>query len=261
MKKNKKHGFTLVELLCVIVILGLIITVSIVAVTKTIDKSKVDSKLAQEKLISKACETYVEDNKDKAPKTIGDSVNIDFKTLKEAKYLTEDILNNNRESCMDNSYVRVYKYNTKEYSYLPFLYCGKDEVSEIEKVPEPNVKILFIDGNDENNNNLIFNNINESRIYIELNGGEDSFGKPIELNTYEIIISMRTKNNSDLVNVYSSGVINANKRTTYTIDKKIMSYGNFKDATSIKVVVRITNILGGVSEVTSIAQDKVNNGN
>ena len=261
MKKDKKHGFTLVELICAIVILGLLITMSVIAVTKTIEKSKVDSKLAQEKLLNKACESYIYDNKDKAPKAIGDSVNIDLKTLKDKHYLTEDIKNSNNESCMDNSYIRVYKLNKREYTYLPYLYCGKDKVKEVEEVVEPDIKILFIDGNDENNNNLIFNNINESRIYIEITGGEDSFGRQIEIDTYEITISMRTKNNHDLVDYYSSGIINANKRYVYTLDNKINNYVNATDATAISVKVRAINTLGGVNETTSVAQVNTNNGN
>lgn len=261
MKRNKKHGFTLVELICIIVILSLLITMSVFAVTRMIEKSKVDSKLAQEKLINKACETYIDNNKDKAPKTIGESVNIDLKTLKDNKYLTENIYNGNKESCMENSYVRVYKLNAREYSYLPYLYCGKDEKKDVEELPKPSVKILFIDGNDENNNNLIFNNINESRIYVEITGGEDSFGRSVELDTYEMTISLRTKNHSDLVEAYSSGVISANKRYTYTLDQKINSFVDAYNATTISVTVRTKNILGGVSEVTSVAQANINKGN
>lgn len=254
MKKNKRHGFTLVELLCVIIIVGVLLSLSIVAVSRYIEKSKEDSKLAQEKLIIKACETYIDNNKSRAPKTVGESVNITLKELKEKRYLIDDVYNSNKESCMDNSYVRVYKLNPKEYSYLPYLYCGKDKVPEVEDLPNPSTKILFIDSNNENDNNLIFNSINESRIYIEITGGEDSFGRQIEINTYEITISMTTKDDPELKEYYSSGVINANKRYSYTIDQRITSYVNATDATSIYVVVRTTNVLGGVSEVTSSAQ-------
>lgn len=254
MKKNKRHGFTLVELICAIVIISVLITMGIIAVTKMIEKSKVDSKLAQEELINKACETYIQDNRDKAPKTMGDIVRIKLSELKDKKYLTEDIKNPNNKNCMGNSYVRVYKLNNKEYTYLPYLYCGDDEVPSYEEVVEPSVKILFIDDNNQNNSSLIFNNINESRIYIEMTGGEDSFGRQIELDKYEMTIFMKTKTNPDLVECYSTGAVSANKRYTYTIDQKIIGYVNITDATSINVVVKATNTLGGVSEVTSIAQ-------
>jgi prepilin-type N-terminal cleavage/methylation domain-containing protein len=261
MKKKNKHGFTLVELICVVIIVGLLITVSVFGISRLIEKSKIDSKLAQEKLLIEACESYIEDNKDKAPKAIGDSTRIELGALYDYKYITEDILNSKRESCLDNSYVRIYKLNKKEYTYLPYLYCGDDKVDEVEKVPSPTVKLLFIDDNNENNNNLIFNNIEQSRIYLEMVGGEDSFGRQLELDTYSITISMRTKNSPELEEYYSSGIVNANRRTNHTIDNKIINYVDAYNATSIEVKVVATNILGGVTEVTSIAKDKVNNGN
>ena len=155
---------------------------------------------------------------------------------------------------MENSYVRVYKLNPKEYTYLPYLYCGDEKINEVEDLPTPIVKILFIDGNDNDNNNIIFNNIKQSRMYIEMNGGVDSFGRKIEIDTYELIISITTKDNPNLVEKYNSGVLSANKKTTYTIDDKIMSYINALDATSINVSVKTTNVLGGVNSVTSTAQ-------
>lgn len=260
MKKSKKHGFSLIELLCIILIVGLLLTMCILAVFKMIDDSKKDSKLSQVELINKACQSYISNNKSLAPKTVGDSTNVSFKVLKEEKYLISDIYNSNNESCMEKSYVRVYKLNSKEYTYLPYMHCGKESIPEVEEVVTPTVKILFIDGKEENNNNLIFNNINESRIYIEMDGGKDSFGRDIELYTYEMTISMKTKSNPKLTEYYNSGVISANKKYTYTIDQNIVSYVRASEATSINVVVKATNVLGGVSEVTSIAQAN-NNGN
>lgn len=265
MKKNKRHRFSIVELICIIVIVGLIITMSIFTVLRTLEKTEENSKLAQEELIIRACERYITKHLDAAPKAIGDSTNIEFDKLKSSNYLTEDIYDTSKETCMAHSYVRVYKLNKNEYSYLPYLHCGESKDKEtkekyVEEIPNPDVNLLFIDGKEENNNNLIFNNINESRIYIDMNGGEDSFGRKIELYNYEIVIYMRTKTNPNLKQVYSSGVIDANRRYADVIDKKIMSYVNAKDATEIKVVVRTMNVLGGVSEVTSIAQAN-NNGN
>ncbi len=254
MKKNKKHKFSLIELLCIIIIVGLLITMSIIAALRMLDESRINNKLAQEELINKACKAYIDTNNTVAPRVIGDSVNISFKELKDKGYIIKDIYNSNNESCMKNSYVRVYKLNAKEYTYLPYLHCGDEEIPEVEELVNPIVKILFIDGKEASNNNLIFNNINESRIYIEMDGGEDSFGRNIEIDKYEITISMRTKKNPDLKEYYYSGVINANKRTSYTIDQKLNTYVNASDATSINVVVKTTNVLGGVSEVTSIAQ-------
>ncbi|MBR5370407.1 MAG: type II secretion system protein [Bacilli bacterium] len=254
MKKNKKHSFSLIELICIIGIVSVLIIMFIIVSIKVIENSKINDKLAQEKYINDACEAYIYSNRNKAPSVIGDTVNIDLKTLKNENYLDKDIYNSKNESCMDNSYVRVYKLNQKEYTYLPYLYCGKSKRNEVEELPTPIVKALFIDSNDEDNNTLIFNNLNQSRLYIEMIGGVDSFGREIEIDTYEITISMSTNENKELKEYYYSGKISANKRYTYVIDQKILGYVNANDATSIKVVVKTINVLGGVSEVTSIAQ-------
>ena len=253
MKKNKRH-FSTIELLCIIIIVGLIITMSIIAVLKMLDESKVNNKLAQEESIIKACRLYIENNKTNAPKVIGDSVNVSFNTLKNYGYIIKDIYNSNNEKCMDNSYVRVYKLNNREYTYLPYLHCGNEKVPEVEELVTPMVKILFIDGKDTYNNSLIFNNINETRVYVEIDGGEDAFGRNIEIDNYEMTIYMRTKKDNTLKSYYYSGKTDVERKYTHTIDQKLMSYVNASDATSINVVVKATNVLGGVSEVTSIAQ-------
>lgn len=256
-----KKGFTLVELLCAIVILGLLVTMASISIYNVVENSKEESILKQEKLLKKATESYIQDNSSKAPKAIGDSVNISLKELKSKKYITEDIINSKKETCMDNSYIRVYKLSKAEYTYLSYLYCGGEKVPDIEEIPEPNVKVLFIDGNNENNNNLIFNNKDESRLYLEINGGTTPSGDLIEINNYSMVISMRTTDNSDLVEYYSSGLIDVNRKTNFTLDKKISNYVNFSNATSINVTVTAHNIIGGVKSVTVVAQSNINNGN
>ena len=57
---SKFKGFTLVELLCAIVILGVLITASIMAVTRVVNTAREDEEAAQEQLIIKACESYIQ---------------------------------------------------------------------------------------------------------------------------------------------------------------------------------------------------------
>jgi len=254
---KEKKGLTLIELLCVIVIVGLLITVGVIAVTKTIDSAKKNSLTVQEKLLKSTTRTYIDDNPDKAPKLIGDSVNISLSLLKEKHYLTENIYNSSKESCMKDSYVRVYKLNNKEITYLPLLYCGSDKPG-IDDIPTPTVKTLFINKNNEEDSNLIFNNINESRLYIELTGGKTKGKSSIELYSYQILISLRTKNDPILKDYYDSGIIYVNDKYDLTIDDKITKYINFSDITNINVTVIATNKVGGVKEVTTIAGSNIN---
>ena len=81
MKKNKKHRFSLVELICLIIIVGLIVIMSIFTVLKTLEKNHRDTKLSQEELLINACERYIAKNQDIAPKVIGDSINVELSTI------------------------------------------------------------------------------------------------------------------------------------------------------------------------------------
>ena len=122
-KKNKKKtlnkGFSLVELLAVIVILGIIIGIGVVSVTRLVDRAKKSEQDSNKNIITMSAQTYLQNNKNLVPKVVGESRNIKVSDLKANNYLTKDIKNNKGESCMENSYVRVYKLsNTDSKSFL-----------------------------------------------------------------------------------------------------------------------------------------------
>ena len=60
MKKLNKKGFTLVELLVVIVILVIIMSIAIPSITSSLDRSKAKQRDAKVKLIESAAEIYVD---------------------------------------------------------------------------------------------------------------------------------------------------------------------------------------------------------
>lgn len=63
MKRLNKKGFTLVELLVVIVILGVIMSIAIPSITSSIERSKDKQKTQIIKLIESAGELYVDKHK------------------------------------------------------------------------------------------------------------------------------------------------------------------------------------------------------
>lgn len=65
-KKNNK-GFTLVELLVVLVILTVIMAIAIPSITSTLERSKEKEKNSKIKLIESAAEIYVDKNKNNFP--------------------------------------------------------------------------------------------------------------------------------------------------------------------------------------------------
>ena len=122
MKNNK--GFTLVELLAVVTILGILSSIAIIGVSKLIDKSKKDADEQQKQALIMAAKSYFQDNRGKLPRGDGASSSVTANDLKTSKYLKEDIIGSNKKSCMDNSSVTIKKDGNK-YVYTATLDCGE----------------------------------------------------------------------------------------------------------------------------------------
>ena len=130
---TNKKGFTMIELLGVIVILGILSVMAIVSVTRLITKSKTEQKNSQAKTLMMAAESYMQANKNNLPKTIGEVKKVSASELKSTNYLKNNLKNADGASCMEKSFVRVYKYSATSYSYVPFIYCGNETVPNEDK--------------------------------------------------------------------------------------------------------------------------------
>jgi len=106
---NNRKGFTMVELLAVIVILGILMAISIPAVSRWVNRSKNENLESQKQTLIMASKSYAQANKGILPKEIGSSVAIKVTDLRNANFLNEDIRNADKKSCMENSFVRIYK--------------------------------------------------------------------------------------------------------------------------------------------------------
>ena len=85
MKRNR--GFTLIEILSVIVILGIITSVTIFSVNFFIERSKLKYYKTQENLIITAGKDYFTDYRSLLPKEVGEETSVDIETLYSKKYL------------------------------------------------------------------------------------------------------------------------------------------------------------------------------
>ena len=81
MNRRLRKGFSLVELLAVIVIIGILSTVSIVAYNRYISKSRDEAYIQNRNNLVVAAKSYIQANKKQAPKAVGDSVTIKLSTL------------------------------------------------------------------------------------------------------------------------------------------------------------------------------------
>lgn len=64
MKKLNKKGFTLVELLVVVIILGVIMSIAIPSITSSVERSKEKQKKQIENIVLSAAKIYVSDHED-----------------------------------------------------------------------------------------------------------------------------------------------------------------------------------------------------
>ena len=248
MKVSKqKNGFTMVELLAVIVILGIIMAIAIPAVNHLIGRSKKENIESHKRTLVMAAESYLQHNKNELPSDIGDSRNITAKTLKETNYLKEDIYNADKKSCMEDSFVKVTKKGTKKYNYTAHIYCAGDKVPDKLKIINPTAKILFTDA-DGVPYNINKQNVTSAVVNIDINAAESSKDpkKEITLEGYSYIISASYDSTDKLVEIYNSGSLNANgKRNIKITGRDVTEYIDITRLSYLVVTVEAYNSVGG----------------
>ena len=246
--KNDK-GFTLVELLAVVTILGIILVATIPAVNRWIGRGKTESLESQKKTLVMATESYAQSNSKYLPKKIGESIDVPIKNLKDAKYLKEDILNADKKSCMENSYVRIYQYSRTKYKYMAFVYCEGDEVPVEDPVPKPTIEITF---SDKKGSTDYSNNVNITSLLINIEGGnidEEKLG--ISGYSYTISVNYSYDPAAKEVEIYNSGSLNADGRLALKIEKSLGDYVDITTVNNFTVKVIAYNQAGGYLEKTS----------
>lgn len=248
---HSSKGYTLIELLAVIVIIGILLTVAVTAVIHFIDRSKEEQRSSQEKTLTMAAKSYLQDNRGMLPKSIGETRTIPISLLRNNKYITEDIKDANNKSCMTNSYVSVYKESKTKYVYKAYLYCGDETPSDAETKVIPTIKIDFVDadGNSISNDASILEKVAEAKFIIEFTGGKKD-GKKVEIDGYSYSILTKTSGESTLKEVYSSGTLSANRSTDITVnrDNNLKDYIDITGQTTVAVRATVRNVDGGVND-------------
>ena len=140
MKKPNKKGFTLIEILAAVTILGILSILAIFAVNNIIQRGKEEHYKTAEKNLRLTAQTYAQTNRSYLPKNIGDTENVTVRTMVEDNYI-EDVKDYYDKSCdPDESYVQIFKYSKTGYSYLTYLDCpdysNREEIQHMKPVIE-----------------------------------------------------------------------------------------------------------------------------
>lgn len=129
MKKLNNKGFTLVELLAVLVILIAIMSIAIPSISSSLERSKDKQNEAKIKILESAAELYVTDHKNKIIEYMVensyDYCTIGIKTLKDGGYIDADAASDSK----GNDFTGCIKY-TKNNSIFIF---GNDCSQEFEE--------------------------------------------------------------------------------------------------------------------------------
>lgn len=239
--KNKK-GFTMVELLAAIVILGILSITAIASVTRLVSKSKDEQIVHQEKTAIMATQSYFQANKDELPKAIGESRKIPLSKLKSTNYLKNNIKNADGKSCMEDSYVKVYKKSNSDYTYTAYIFCEGDTVTEEDETNNKPVIDITFEGEQNAEGNL--QNVATAYLVIKITGGSlhDSV-----IDGYSYSLSVQTSGDTYLREVYNSGSLKGNGKTSIEFKKLITDYIDITDLTVVKARVVARNADGGYS--------------
>ncbi len=222
MKRSEK-GFTLIEILAAITILGILSTVAIISVNKIIQQGKNKHYTTAEENLKLAGQSYVQENRSALPKVIGQKTKIYLSTLESSNYINEILDYSDNKCDSTKSYVQVYKYSQNDYSYVAYLECPSYKTVIEEVTSTPTITITM---NGEKKNASAKIQISDS----------------VKLMSYSYIVY---KDNKEILNSGSVSIANYAK----SVEKEV-SLSEYTPG-QIKIVVTATNIYG--SSVTKTA--------
>lgn len=236
MKKNNK-GFTLVELLGSIVIVGILSVIAITNVSKLINNAKKETTESQSKTIKMAAESYFQSNTKYLPKEIGSSTYVSAGDLKKANFITTELSDSNGDSCMTNSYVKIYKKSATEYEYTPYIYCGSDKPAETISHKKPAIDLSFTGKESQ---------ISDAGMVMKIYGDTDREKSETKIDGYSWNISVGD-GQGGVTEVYNSGTLSANSEKKLTLNVKFSDYVDLSSYNMFYIGVEVINEFGEIA--------------
>lgn len=126
-----KKGFTLVEIMAVILILGVILVIAIPTFNKVVEESKNKLYKNLNETVVKTTKTYATENAFLMPTEEGESVEVTVNELISTGYLKE-LKNPGDKEDTCNGYVIITRLADEQYAYNPHINCSTDIASSTE---------------------------------------------------------------------------------------------------------------------------------
>lgn len=242
----KKDGFTLVELLAVVVIIGITYLIIFPSVTSFIDKSKEKSYNIQVDLIEKASKKWVVDNTDELLKKDPyhlNNINLTLTTLKKEGYLQDMFIENPKnKKIMTGCVVVSYQSNKNQYEYT--YEDGKDTYSKDDTKENKRAEEMAGCNNKKGYIYTYFKNNNKLE---KTSGNKNSNGDDIKLS--EIFAdTLISKTDSGLVNLGNEYFFQGLNPTNYV---KIDGYDTIWNVLSINTSDKTIKLVASAKTMNS----------
>ncbi len=120
-----KKGFTLVELIAVVVILGIILVIAVPKITDVINNAKINAVIKNEEMLIRATRNYLVSNNEKLPTEIGGTEEVTLEQLQ-----TEELIQTIKSPFINGNcsgYVLITNIGNNKYDYTPHLNCVDPE--------------------------------------------------------------------------------------------------------------------------------------
>ncbi len=246
-QNRKKLGFTMVELLAVIVILGILTTIVILSFSNLTSRSRKEYYSSQEEMIVLAAREYYSDYRSKLPKNIGNISSVSIQTLIALDYIDE-VMGYDNELCnVEDSLVKVLKVTEEDYQYEAQLICN-DYSSEVTIGEDTDLSVNISSSTSGENGYRIktYDETNKNQ-EVELVLGKKKLTFHINVNnnaggtvaSYQYYVKKEGQNS----NYISSPEITVNSNSV-TADVDVIKEGNITEDGSYSLIVEATDASG-----------------
>lgn len=242
----KKDGFTLVELLAVVVIIGITYLIIFPSVTSFIDKSKEKSYNIQVDLIEKASKKWVVDNTDELLKKDPyhlNNINLTLTTLKKEGYLQDMFIENPKnKKIMTGCVVVSYQSNKNQYEYT--YEDGKDTYSKDDTKENKRAEEM---AGCNNKKGYIYTYLSNNNTLEKTGGNKNSEGEDITLDKI-FTDTLISKTDSGLVNLGDEYFFQGLNPTNYV---KIDGYDTIWNVLSINTSDKTIKLVASAKTMNS----------
>ena len=239
-----KKGFTLVELLAVIIILGIILIIAVPNILGIINDSRINSVVKSKDMFINSTRSYISSNSDILPSELGSFITITLSDLQDLGYIDEIKSPYKEGNC--TGYITVLNTGEGTFSYNPNIDCLNDSES-----PGDDGLVLHYTFDDfqEPTVNLVSNaNIFSSGWTSYVNGNDGAFMTEFGFEGLDII------NRQSWTGAYRSIILP--EPGTYSLSTYVKPISR----TSPSISVRLYTSGGGLSDqstLASFASDKI----